>query len=182
MLSTLLAALIAPYFPYGKRTGFSNRHNLSPASSSAHRPALAYKNKRNGIHRINRKTMPTPRHVLLNVFWFTAIGPLFGLVACIVILETVGKTPFNAIGILIEEPIIALLLTYISGGPAALLTGIFASFISRGPYRPYAIIAFGALISLPMPLFLGMTMLAGDRSLTFSSTRSLALLPLLARY
>lgn len=111
--------------------------------------------------------MPTPRHVLLNVFWFTAIGPLFGLAACIAILETIGETPFNAIQIFIEEPIIALLLTYISGGPAALLTGIFASFISHGPYRLYAIIAFGALISLPLPLFFGMTMLAGDRSITF---------------
>ncbi len=111
--------------------------------------------------------MPTPRHVLLNAFWFTAIGPLFGLVACIIILETIGKTPFNAIGILIEEPLLTILFTYIFGGPAALLTGIFASFINRRAYRHYVIIAFGALISLPLPLFFGLTTLAGDRPLTF---------------
>lgn len=113
---------------------------------------------------VNKLTL---RRVSGHAFWFTAVGPLFGLVACTLMVGIMNGTLFGAVQIFTEKPLMTVLLTYLSGGPAALLTGIFAAFIRRGPHRPYVVIPFGALISLLLPFFFGITELDEDRSLMF---------------
>ncbi|SFC32895.1 hypothetical protein [Pragia fontium] len=89
-----------------------------------------------------------------HAFWFTLIGPLIGLIAAIPLMYIILNYPHHFLRDILSEFPLVLLIVYVWGAPAALLTGIIIACLPKQYAHIIYIALIGMMTSLLFPLAL----------------------------